>query len=158
MLGFALSYSARQPMIPIFPNLSSGSNVLGFLIGLPIAIATYYQAWRIRHESRLARQGLVFSENCLDFILPDGTSINLVPLETLHSLPKPGDIVFLPGSAVSGAAAIAPGAYRIIRVEHIYATVESPHARQNQARLAKATAEVEPLNSQARPAPTRPPA
>ena len=41
--------------------------------------------------------------NCLEFVVDDGTCINLVPLETLHSLPKPGDVVLLPGDGISDA-------------------------------------------------------
>jgi hypothetical protein len=125
--------------------LSPYMSVLGFMVALPTTVATYYQSWKTRQESRDAREGLVFSHNCLEFALEDGTSINLVPLESLHSLPKPGDIVLLPGTGYTSQAPLLPGAYRVGRVEHIYAPVNTPRALPGQARLAKAVAHVEPL-------------
>jgi hypothetical protein len=119
------------------------SGLVSFLIGLPTTVGTYLQVMRARREAKQAREGFVYSENCLEFLLEDGTFINLVPLESLHSLPKPGDVVLLPGGA---AAALAYGAYRVTRLEHIYSPVvrvESKQALAGQARLAKAVAHVE---------------
>ena len=120
-------------------TVSHYSSLISFCIGLPTVAATYYQSWRTRREAREARQGLVWSDNCLEFVLENGTGVNLVPLESLHSLPKPGDVVLLPGMG----AADGFGAYRVMRVEHIYARVEGRHALSGQARLAKAVAHVE---------------
>ena len=131
-------------MFPV-SNISPYTGIIGFLIGLPTAMATYYQAWKIREETKQARQGLVYSRNCLEFVLDDGRSVNLVPLETLHSLPKPGDIVLLPGIGSHGAGEILTNAYQVSRVEHIYARVDTTNALAGQARLVKAVAHVEAL-------------
>ena len=82
-------------MIPI-ARITSFTSLISFIIGLPTVIATYfYQALRARQEATEARAGaIIHSENCLEFVYDeDGSRINLVPPETLHSLPKPGDIV-----------------------------------------------------------------
>ena len=121
------------------------TSLVAFVLGFPTALATYYQAWKARQETKEARQGFVVSQNCLEFVLENGTTVNLVPLETLHSLPKPGDIVLLPGMGSDGPAGLGPSAYRIRRVEHIYARIETRQSQTGQARLAKAVAHVDPL-------------
>ena len=80
------------------------SSVVGFMIGLPTVAATYYQSFRARQEARRALEGTLHSANCLEFIAGDGTCINLVPLETLHSLPREGDVLLLPGNGVGDGA------------------------------------------------------
>jgi hypothetical protein len=124
-------------------SVSPYTSFFGFIVGLPTLAATYYQSWKSRRESERARQGLIFSGNCLEFILEDGTSINLVPLETLHSLPKPGDIVLLPGSNDPVSGGVEHGAYSVRRIEHIYTRVEDRKAARGQARLIKAVAHVD---------------
>ena len=84
-------------MILPFTQFSPYTSIFSFIVGLPTMIGAYYQSWRARKEARLAREGAFYSADCLEFVVDDGTCINLVPLETLHSLPKPGDIVLLPG-------------------------------------------------------------
>ncbi len=130
-------------------SLSPYTSLIGFVLGVPTAVGAYYQSWKTRQEAKLARQGLVFSENCLEFVLDDGTTVNMVPLETLHSLPKPGDIVLLPGAEDGLDTMLDPvlphGAYRVKRIEHIYAPVQRRHAHTGQARLAKAVAHVDRL-------------
>jgi len=129
------------------PRLAPYTSLFAFIVGLPTLIGTYYQAWKTRQESREARQGLVYSENCLEFMLEDGTTINLVPLETLHTLPKPGDIVLLPGRVHHMDEDPMHAAYQVIRLEYIYARVENRHTQFGQARLAKAVAHVHDLSS-----------
>jgi len=128
-------------MVPVL-RLTPYTSLFTFIVGLPTLVGTYYQAWKTRQESKQAREGLVYSENCLEFILDDGTTINVVPLETLHTLPKPGDIVLLPGSSDRHKAQLNHAAYRISRLEYIYVRVENSHAQIGQARLAKAVAHV----------------
>ena len=141
-------HHTRKHAMPVVPTITPYTSLFGFIVGLPTLAATYYQAWKTRQESREARQGLLYSENCLDFILEDGTSINLVPLETLHSLPKPGDIVLLPGNTHAAEQLVQQHcAYRINRIEHIYARVEGRYAHIGHARLAKAVAHVDALSS-----------
>jgi hypothetical protein len=119
------------------------SGLVSFVVGMPTTMLTYVQVMRTRRETREAREGLMYSHNCLEFVQEDGTFVNLVPLESLHSLPKEGDVVLLPGAA---SGALAYGAYRVTRVEHIYSPVgrvEGKKALAGQARLAKAVAHVE---------------
>ena len=126
-------------------NISPICSLFGFVIGLPTLVGTYYQSYKSRQESKEARQGLVYSENCLEFVLDDGTTVNLVPLETLHTLPKPGDVVLLPGSTHTHEEQPQHAAYRVNRIEFIYSRVENRHAQAGQARLAKAVAHLDEL-------------
>ena len=126
--------------------VSSYASLIGFLIALPTAIATYYQSYKTRQEARQAREGTLHSKNCLEFISGDGTCINLVPLETLHSLPRAGDVVLLPGHGVGSDGEFLPGAYLVEGIEHIYTHTEYRGARPQEARLTKAVASVTSLN------------
>jgi hypothetical protein len=122
------------------------SSVVGFLIGLPIMAGAYYESWKTRHEARREREGTLHSRNCLEFIAGDGTCINLVPLESLHSLPREGDVIMLPGDGLREGAKFLPGAYLVESIEHIYTPAEYPRARPHEARLTKAVAHVTSLN------------
>ncbi len=115
--------------------------VTGFLVGLPTVIGTYYQSLKARQEARKAREETLHSRDCLEFVSSDGTTINLVPLETLHSLPLAGDVLLLPGDGVSEGARFLPGAYRVESIEHIYTPI-AWGMRPNEARLTKAVARV----------------
>lgn len=126
--------------------MSRYASVVGFAIALPMTIATYYQSFKARQEARIARNGPVHSLNCLEFVTGDGSCINLVPLDSLHSLPKPGDVVMLPGHGVGGDEEFIPGAYLVDKVEHIYTRVDAKGARPQEARLTKAVAQVTSLN------------
>ncbi len=116
--------------------------ILCSLVILPTVGATYYQAWKARREAKEAREGLLHSRNCLEFVTRDGSCINLVPLETLHSLPKPGDILLLPGDGVGDDARYTPGAYQVVRIEHIYTPADIKKPQPREARLTKAVATV----------------
>jgi hypothetical protein len=129
-------------MILPITQFSPYTSIIGFIIGLPTVVAAYYQSWKAREEARLAREGALHSMNCLEFVDGDGTCVNLVPLETLHSLPKPGDIVLLPGDGIGNNGILAPAAYRIERVEHIYTRPDQKTRRPREARLTKAVAQV----------------
>jgi hypothetical protein len=122
------------------------SSVVGFMIGLPIMAGTYYESVKARRELRRAREGTLHSLNCLEFVAGDGTCINLVPLETLHSLPREGDVLLLPGDGVSAASVFLPGAYLVESIEHFYTPAERKGARPHEARLTKAVARVTSLN------------
>lgn len=123
-----------------------------FLIGLPTMVAAFYQMWKARQEAKAMREGRLHSANCLEFVAGDGSCINLVPLETLHSLPKPGDVVLLPGHGVGGHGEFLPGAYLVAGVEFIYAHAEYKNMRPQEARLTKAVAQVTSLNPEIIPA------
>ena len=126
-------------------ELGRYTSLIAFCLGLPTAVGAYYQAWKARQEAAQARAGLIYSKNCLEFVLTDGTSVNLVPLETLHTLPKPGDIVLLPGAGVGSDNGTHMGAFRVDRIEHIYAHMDGNKRDPKQARLIKAVAHVESL-------------
>jgi hypothetical protein len=126
--------------------IAQDSSVIGFLIGLPIVAGTYYETWRARREARREREGTLRSRNCLEFIAGDGTCINLVPLETLHSLPREGDVLMLPGDGLREGGTFLPGAYLVASIEHIYTPADSKGARPHEARLTKAVAHVTSLN------------
>ncbi len=122
------------------------SSLIGFMIGLPTVAATYYQSFKARQEAKRALEGTLHSANCLEFIAGDGTCINLVPLETLHSLPREGDVLLLPGDGVGTDSVFLPGAYLVEAIEHIYTKSERKGARPHEARLTKAVARVTSLN------------
>ena len=122
------------------------ATIVWCLIGLPAMVAAYYQSWKTRQEVRAAREGTLHSANCLEFVAGDGNCINLVPLETLHSLPKPGDVVLLPGHGAGEDGEFLPGAYLVESVEHIYTRVDLKGSRPQEARLTKAVAQVTSLN------------
>src|SRR5208282_6177810 len=113
------------------------SSVVGFMIGLPVMAAAYYESFKARQEARRAREGTLDSHNCLEFVAGDGTCINLVPLETLHSLPRAGDVLMLPGDGLSEGAKFLPGAYLVESIEHIYTPADYKGARPCEARLTK---------------------
>jgi hypothetical protein len=123
------------------------TSLIGFTLGFPTVVATYYEAYRARQEARREREGTLHSMNCLEFVDGDGTCINLVPLETLHSLPKAGDVVLLPGDGVDPGGSNQTAAYLVRAIEHIYTRAEHSGARPQEARLTKAVAQVTSLNS-----------
>jgi hypothetical protein len=130
----------------VLNTVASDITLIGFLIGLPVVFAAYYQSFKARQEAQQERDGTLHSRNCLEFVDGGGTCINLVPLETLHSLPRAGDVIFLPGNGVTARAQILTGAYLIESIEHIYAPWEGRGARPQEARLTKAVAHVTSLN------------
>ena len=122
------------------------SSVVGFMIGLPVMVAAYYESFKVRQEARRAREGTLHSLNCLEFVAGDGTCINLVPLETLHSLPRAGDVILLPGDGTGVDGNFLTGAYLVESVERIYTRAEYKGCRPQEARLTKAVAQVTSLN------------
>ncbi len=128
------------------PQWNAYLGILCSLVILPTVGATYYQAFKARQEARLAREGLLHANYCLEFVAGDGSCVNLVPLETLRTLPKPGDIVLLPGHGVGEGDQIAPGAFRVERIEHIYTPAELKGKKPLEARLTKAVAVVSSLH------------
>jgi hypothetical protein len=125
-------------------QISQYSSVIGFMIGLPIVAASYYQSFKARQEARREREGSLHARDCLEFVAGDGKCINVVPLETLHSLPRAGDVILLPGDGVEGE--FLTGAYLVEKVEHVYTRAEHGGSRAREARLTKAVAQVTSLN------------
>jgi len=139
------------------------TSLIGFMIGLPTALATYYQIFKTRQEAKAAREGELHSMNCLEFVDHNGDCINLIPLETLHNIPKPGDVVLLPGDGGSSTIgseqtsteygtneepAHLPGAYRVERVEHIFTPPDKRTRRPREARLTKTVMTVQSLHAE----------
>ena len=121
-------------------------NVVGFMIALPMTVAAYYQSFKARQEARQAREGSPHSHNCLEFVAGDGSCINIVPLDTLHSIPAVGDVVLLPGHGMGEGGEFVPGAWLVESVEHIYTPEEGKGSRPLEARLTKTVARVTSLN------------
>ena len=126
-------------------SLRNTASVVGFMIGLPIMVGAYYESFKARQEARRESEGTLHSPNCLEFIAGDGTCINLVPLETLHSLPREGDVLLLPGDGVGGSIRLLawslPGG---VHRAHLYAGREegaAPRGAAHQGRGARDVAE-----------------
>jgi hypothetical protein len=132
-------------------KLSFCANIAGFALGLPTLLATYYESFKARREASQARKEALHSLDCLEFVSANGECINLVPLERLHSLPKPGDVVFLPGEGVR-AQENPTGAYVVKSIEHIYARWEEKGSRPQEARLTKTVAQLAPVDPTLMPA------
>ena len=133
-------------LIYISPVGTFLATVAGVLVGLPTMLAAFYQSWKARQEAKEIREGKLHSKNCLEFMTEDGNCVNLVPLETLHTLPHPGDIVLLPGRGINQDGEFIPGAYRVAGIEHIYAHEDCKGCRPQEARLTTVMARVTSLN------------
>ena len=138
-------------MISLISRISSYMELVGFTIALPAVVGSYYESFKTRQEARREREGRLHSKDCLEFVAGDGDCINLVPLETLHSLPRAGDVILLPCDGVGESKKFLPGAYLVESIEHIY----TPATWKSTAPLPRATS---PGSSIARrPSPTAPP-
>ena len=133
-------------MIGSVATITPYADIITFVVGLPTVLATYYQAFKTRQEARRERDGQLHSLDCLEFVSLNGDCINLVPLETLHSLPRSGDVILLPGDGVGSGRNYLPGAYLVESVEHYYTHVDKKGCRPQEARLTKAVAKVTSLN------------
>jgi hypothetical protein len=127
-------------------HFGSIASILGLLIGLPAVLAALYQAHKTRQEAVQVREGSMHSRDCLEFIVGDGTTVNVVPLETLNWLPREGDIILLPGSGVSKGSEHIPAAYLVESLEHFYAPATHKRRRPQEARLTKVVCSVTTLN------------
>ncbi len=127
-------------------NISPYTSLISFTIGLPTAVATYYQAWKARQESRELRKGMARSSFCLKFVREDGSSVNIASLDSLHSLPTIGETVLLPGFSNKDGSP-QHGAYKIRAIEHIYAPAKNRTVVEGQIHLVKIVASVDSLNS-----------
>ena len=127
-------------------HFGSVASILGLLIGLPAILAAFYQAQKARQEAKQVREGSMHSRNCLEFIVGDGTTVNVVPLETLNWLPRAGDIIMLPGDGMAAGVEFIPGAYLVESLEHFYAPATHKRRRPQEARLTKVVCAVTTLN------------
>jgi hypothetical protein len=133
-------------MIDLVARISTYTDIITFVVGLPAILGAYYQSFKARQEARREREGRLHSQDCLEFVALDGDCINLVPLETLHSLPRAGDVILLPGNGVGGQETYLPGSYLVESVEHYYSQIEYKGSHPQEARLTKAVAKVTSLN------------
>jgi hypothetical protein len=129
-----------------FAIVAQYASVVGFMIGLPFMVGAYYESFKARREARRAREDALPGLNCVEFVAGDGTCINLVPLKTLHSLPRAGDVILLPGHGTGLDGEFLTGAYLVEKVEHFYTRAEHQGSRPQEARLTKAVAQVTSLN------------
>lgn len=127
-------------------HFGSIASILGLLIGLPAVLAAFYQAHKARQEARQVREGSMHSRDCLEFIVGDGTTVNVVPLETLNWLPREGDLILLPGDGVGNGTEFVPAAYLVESIEHFYAPATHKRRRPQEARLTKVVCMVTTLN------------
>lgn len=116
-------------------------------IGLPARMGACYQSRKAHQEAREARQELVRSADWVEFVSLGGSSISLVRLDPLHSLPGPGDGVMLPGHGAGREGEFLPGAFRVESVEPIYSRMEARGSRPQEAQLSKAVAHVTSLHA-----------
>jgi len=128
-------------------HFGSIASILGLLIGLPAVLAALYQAHKTRQEARQVREGTMHSRDCLEFIVRDGATVNVVPLETLNWLPRAGDIILLPGDGVGQGSEFIPAAYLVKSLEHFYAPPAHKLRRPQEARLTKVVCSVVSLNT-----------
>lgn len=134
-------------MLDFVARVAPYADITTFVVGLPTLIGTYYQSLKTRQEARREREGRLHAMDCLEFVSLDGECINLVPLETLHSLPREGDVILLPGDGITSTRdTFVTGAFLVESVEHIYTHVVRKGARPREARLTKAVAKVTSLN------------
>lgn len=122
-------------------HVSPYTSLISFALGFPTAVATYYQAWKARQESRDLREGLALTSFCLEFVDWDGATVNVATLDSLHSLPTVGEVVLLPGTERQGGMPLYQ-AFRIKEVEHLYAPTDTRSALPGQAHLVKIVAKV----------------
>jgi hypothetical protein len=127
-------------------HFGSVASILGLLIGLPAILAALYQAHKARQEAKQVREGSMHSRDCLEFIVGDGTTVNVVPLETLNWLPRAGDIILLPGDGIDVGNEFLPSAYLVESLEHFYAPATHKRLRPQEARLTKVVCSVTTLN------------
>ena len=127
-------------------HFGSVASILGLLMVLPAVLAALYQAHKTRQEARQVREGTMHSRDCLEFIVRDGTTVNVVPLETLNWLPREGDVILLPGAGAGGRGELIPGAYLVESIEHYYAQASHKRRRPQEARLTKVVCMVTTLN------------
>ena len=127
-------------------HLGSIASILGLLVGLPAVFAALYQAHKARQEAKQVREGTMHSRDCLEFIVRDGTTVNIVPLETLNWLPREGDVILLPGFGVEREVELVPAAYLVESIEHFYAPATHKLRRPQEARLTKVVCAVTTLN------------
>jgi hypothetical protein len=127
-------------------HFGSVASILGLLIGLPAILAALYQAHKARQEAKQVREGSMHSRDCLEFIVGDGTTVNVVPLETLNWLPRAGDIILLPGNGIDVGNEFLPSAYLVESLEHFYAPATHKRRRPQEARLTKVVCSVTTLN------------
>ncbi len=85
------------------------------IVGVPLLWASTRRLYR---EFRLSREIKGVSDGCLEFSTAR-EPINLVPLEMVSVIPRPGDIVHLPGE-MHDSKSYGAGAYVVDEVSFLY--------------------------------------
>jgi hypothetical protein len=114
-----------------FPWLDSVGHVADFvtIIGVPALAWSTYQLWGELRRQREERKAIkTVSQDCLEFSdLHQRVAINLVPLDRVTVIPRPGDFVFLPGETHDGKI-FGRGDYEVEKISFGYA--EAPEIDQ----------------------------
>ena len=99
------------------------------ILGVPVLAYGTWQLFREIRQERAARKEVKsVSHGCLEFNdLDAGVGVNLVPLEAITGVPRPGDLVFLPGERHDGVT-YGVGEYEVQRVAFSY--YEAPEVDQ----------------------------
>lgn len=90
-------------------------------VGIPALVVTTWKIYREFQKERAEREALkIVSEGCLEFYdSQQKVGINLVPLEKITALPRPGDRVFLPGEMHNGIQ-YGVGEYEVESISFIF--------------------------------------
>lgn len=93
-------------MLVAWPDPTSLIADIFTFVGVPTLVITTCKLYREFQKERAERRAIkIVSENCLEFYdSQNRVAINLVPLEKITSLPRPGDHVFLPGEGIKYGA------------------------------------------------------
>jgi len=107
---------------------------LASIVALPNLGFVYWQLYKLRKAIGGPR---VVSEECLEFLQTQPRmAINLVPLNKLTFIPRPGDSVLLPGDGPQ----LGAGMYEITGVCHSFTEETEDVCQPSQARLVKVVA------------------
>jgi len=99
------------------------------ILGVPLLATGIWQLVREMRRERAERKVLkITSQDCLEFNdRQQRVAINLVPLERITAVPRPGDVVFLPGETHKGVN-YGGGEYEVERIAFTF--FEAPEVGQ----------------------------
>ena len=91
------------------------------VFGVPVLVVSTWKFYREFRQEWAARKQMVgVSHGCLEFNLNGKVGINLVPLEKITVLPRPGDFVTLPGEGYKYGTRGGCGEYEVERVSFLF--------------------------------------
>lgn len=106
------------------------------IVGIPVLAVTTYRLYR---EYAKGREVKNVSQDCLESN-ENKTGINLVPLKKVAALPRPRDIVFLPGEPHEGKN-YGSGEYEVERVAFAF-NVAQEAVKSNSLRMILVTSDL----------------